>query len=384
MENQGEKPLQWGPQKEHPKIPPGLSFKEYMKAQRIDGKRISWNSWGGKLNLFPTTKGRKDKHKKAVLNQESGKQAARLGTPSNGSLQGQQREQITDDNAAEYGLTESGGDDEEPNGAKKTVSATGPGFSSSTKFPPTLWAATDTSLVLSLRAPQIHVINGEETSRSKLNSGFNACSEARQVGQSLKLDYFLCSYRVNFFDGTAAIGTIRNYINADLDTLWLTKTKEVNVLPENIQWVCGKCSMFEEGTIRTLLNHEVSEVLIVVGDFERCERMRDVSFVPPSQRPHYVKHAGREAKKWGSQAFKKKWSDMEEDIVNMMDDLKLARAEARKRAMNHGLDLDFLPSLEDLSGWKIPKVRFVEAKTASLDWVRPSKENLEDIRQHWA
>jgi len=229
------------------------------------------------------------------------------------------------------------------------------------------------------------VINGEETSRSKLNSGFNACSEARQVGQSLKLDYFLCSYRVNFFDGTAAIGTIRNYINADLDTLWLTKTKEVNVLPENIQWVCGKCewrqdpnddtgrscyssparkectssgiyvpfrcmainfpawrnpgagSMFEEGTIRTLLNHEVSEVLIVVGDFERCERMRDVSFVPPSQRPHYVKHAGREAKKWGSQAFKKKWSDMEEDIVNMMDDLKLARAEARKRAMNRML-----------------------------------------------
>ncbi|KAN0113074.1 hypothetical protein V8E51_006025 [Hyaloscypha variabilis] len=282
----------------------------------------------------------------------------------------------------------------------------------------------------SFRAPQIHVINAEETSRSKLNSVFNACSEARQVGQSLKLDYFLCSYRVNCFDGTAAIGTIRNYINADLDTLWLTKTKEVNVLPENIQWVCGKCgwrqdpnddtgrncyssparkectssgiyvpfrcmainfpawrnpgagSMFEEGTIRTLLNHEVSEVLIVVGDFERCERMRDVSFVPPSQRPHHVKHAGREAKKWGSQAFKKKWSDMEEDIVNMMDDLKLARAEARKRAMNHGLDLDFLPSLEDLSGWKIPKVRFVEAKTASLDWVRPPKENLEDIRQH--
>jgi len=116
---------------------------------------------GGKLNLFPTTKGRKDKHKKAVLNQESGKQAARLGTPSNGSLQGQQREQITDDNAAEYGLTESGGDDEEPNGAKKTVSATGPGFSSSTKFPPTLWAATDVSSGEVAPQHQKHLVSGD-------------------------------------------------------------------------------------------------------------------------------------------------------------------------------------------------------------------------------
>jgi hypothetical protein len=80
-----------------------------------------------------------------------------------------------------------------------------------------------------------------------------------------------------------------------------------------------------------LIDHKVADVLIVVGEFKRCERIRDVSFVTPQERPLLVKHAVEEAQKLGNQAFAKTWSDMEEDIINSIRSLKAERAEERQR-----------------------------------------------------
>jgi hypothetical protein len=96
----------------------------------------------------------------------------------------------------------------------------------------------------------------EGASRSNISSVFNSCSKACEVGPSLQLDYFLCSYRVNYHDGTSAIGTIRNYINLDVDTIWLTKTTEAHLLPEDIQWVCGKCGWFYDANKENLFEKE--------------------------------------------------------------------------------------------------------------------------------
>jgi hypothetical protein len=145
-----------------------------------------------------------------------------------------------------------------------------------------------------------------------------------------------------------------------------------------------------------LIDHKVAGVLIVVGEFKRCERIRDVSFVTPQERPLLVKHAVEEAQKLGNQAFAKTWSDMEEDIINSIRSLKAERAEERQRIVKvcHIIkqfstiiliqyadgevalqDLDSIEGLEDLSGWEIPRVKFVEVKSGSSDWVLPPKEN---------
>lgn len=92
----------------------------------------------------------------------------------------------------------------------------------------------------------------------------------------------------------------------------------------------GSSRVFVEGSMRALINHGVSELLIVVGEFEHYERLRDVSFVTPSQRPLRVKHAMSEAEKKLPNAFQRTWPEMEEDMVESMKNLKIEREEERK------------------------------------------------------
>lgn len=67
-------------------------------------------------------------------------------------------------------------------------------------------------------APQIHVISPQGCSRSRINTVMNACVEAKEAGISLKLDYFLVGTEI-CYTGAEVIGTIKNYVNLDVDTI---------------------------------------------------------------------------------------------------------------------------------------------------------------------
>jgi hypothetical protein len=70
----------------------------------------------------------------------------------------------------------------------------------------------------------------------------NACTEAKSVGLALKLEYFLVGTRIRY-PGAEVFGTIKNYVNLDVDTIWLTQNSTYITFPEDIQWICGKCNV---------------------------------------------------------------------------------------------------------------------------------------------
>jgi hypothetical protein len=94
------------------------------------------------------------------------------------------------------------------------------------------------------RAPQLHILSDWDASRSELNSVFNSCSEAREVGQSLELDYFVWGNREELADGNRITGNIRNYVNLDIDTLWVTLADPYLDLPETLCWSAANATDF--------------------------------------------------------------------------------------------------------------------------------------------
>lgn len=224
-------------------------------------------------------------------------------------------------------------------------------------------------------------MNDSGASRSKINAVLNSCSEARDVGLSLKLDYFLCGNRVRFSDGTEAHGTIRNYVNLDVDTIWRADNDSFLGFSENIQWICGKCRVYHwdedsapnqpyegcgegclsicgderplrirrlvinfpswikpsddedipEGSIWGLSDVKVEELLFVVGDFEYYMRTRDVNFVTPAERPIMISNTLSADEKKISGGYEKTWPMMEKEVVRYMKGCKAQRAAERKQ-----------------------------------------------------
>jgi len=230
-------------------------------------------------------------------------------------------------------------------------------------------------------APQVHKISEHGASRSKVNTVMNACTEAKAVGLALKLDYFLVSTR-ECYSASTVLGTIKNYINLNLDTIWLTHSNTFSLLPWDIQWICGKCNVNEiwdsepccisclsaepeEGpknigrlvldfmkwmdfdgendpemvTWEVCRRHGVKELLLVVGD-EGLELERDVSFVSPTLEPwltylnmtQELKIPLNDGLDLLYNAASRTWQDLEELMVEKAEIFKLERAKEREEA----------------------------------------------------
>jgi hypothetical protein len=210
----------------------------------------------------------------------------------------------------------------------------------------------------------------------------NACTEAKYVGLSLNLDYFLVGTQL-CYPGAEVHGTIKNYVNLDVDTIWLTHNTFM-VFPEDIQWVCGRCNMIKRwggdpcsigclsargeygpetlrcvavdfmkwldpgdddlsmGTLELSQMHGIKEMLLVVGDVGIMERERDVTFVAPSQRPWLTYlYMARELNLPNNRGLEilesthsQTWQQLEESLVRKAEDFKLQRAKDRQEVVD--------------------------------------------------
>ena len=217
--------------------------------------------------------------------------------------------------------------------------------------------------IFACRASQIHIINDEVASRSQVNSVFNSCVEARGVGLSLKLDYFVY-YHYGSVQKTKASG--RNYINLDLDTIWISKDRGFFGLPDNIIWTCGKChgqrakppcgtdclsshwanpkkgkrlainlptwvttahasGDVPAGSLTALFGRKVEGILFVVGHFEQHSLNRNINFVAPNKPRLHVRNSFMHHEEKTRAANFKTWSQLEEDLHRDMRDCKAQR-----------------------------------------------------------
>lgn len=230
-------------------------------------------------------------------------------------------------------------------------------------------------------APQIRNISEQGGSRSRVNIVMSACSEAKSVGLALQLGYFLVGNRICYGD-SAIIGTIKNYVNLDVDTVWLTRNDRLSLLPDDIQWICGKCKVEERwaidpccascisgqgglgpkpirhvavnfmnwlnpddegsemGTWETCERHDTKELLLIVGNVKVVEWETDISFVAPAQPPceTYI-YMSKDLKvpdnpglEILNQFRSKTWQELEEVMVRKAEEFKLQRAKERQEA----------------------------------------------------
>lgn len=70
-----------------------------------------------------------------------------------------------------------------------------------------------------------------------MDSFTNSCLEAQGAVRALKLDYFIY-LELHSPTDSDVVGTVRKYVNFDIDTIWLTSLIE-NISP-GIQFICGR------------------------------------------------------------------------------------------------------------------------------------------------
>lgn len=211
----------------------------------------------------------------------------------------------------------------------------------------------------------------------------NACSEAKAVGLELKLDYFLVGNRVCYLGGATVTGTIKSFVNLDVDTIFLTHDYLSIRIPEDIQWICGRCNVnnrlypepcspgclsaredngpapvhcfavnlvkwidpedadYPMGTVELCQMHDVRELLLVVGDLEIIGKERDLAFVAPAQRPwltyNYMTEELNIPATEGLQILHhgdKTWQELEEIMLQQMEDFKVQRAKDRQEVVD--------------------------------------------------
>jgi hypothetical protein len=288
---------------------------------------------------------------------------------------------------------------------------------------------------MALTVPQIHIMNDELGSRSKVNTVMQACREARSQAMSLQLPYFAPNTCTPF-------RLTRQYMNPDWDTIWLA---DRDIWPEVWDMSCPRCDRFQrksvqkphhhikrlalsfnqwedpDETLRTItdpsagvgstdilrLFNGIEELLIVVGDDATiAARMneRDVMFINPTRNPLYLlrdtfEFSDNVPADLDLQIEPSKlmscWYSMESRLEKILHHMKKRRGEMRKHEMEgksfilgigavivkyfclvNGLSLKEIDTMEDfmdLEDWQVPKVRYVEAFTQRMigEWFRP-------------
>jgi hypothetical protein len=95
-----------------------------------------------------------------------------------------------------------------------------------------------------LQAPQLHIMRGEDISRSKVNYVMQACSEARSRGLKLEMPYYqvgkACVRENILSDPYEFLPTSpRFYMNLDVDTFWVGQ--QDRFFPDCVRYLCSIC-----------------------------------------------------------------------------------------------------------------------------------------------
>jgi len=264
--------------------------------------------------------------------------------------------------------------------------------------------------------PQIHILGNDLCSTSHVNFIAVACKEAWDVFKGLELDYLEIRQRSSRGKvGPTREKDFRNYVNLDVDTFWLTD-KEEGCIPFSIRPQCGTCSnksgpvprgasawgvgticpritsrLFfpiqtlaiesstwcnpevdgDSGTLEILWRCRVQELLLIVGNSHPLPTPQTVFVEPTSACAREV--GGKFMNATGSS-----WSRLANNLTLAMKDFQNRRAiERNAEIQNNGISLEDYTEdqyyvLLDLSQWKIPKIRLVEAKPAATQWIIPS------------
>lgn len=153
--------------------------------------------------------------------------------------------------------------------------------------------------------PQVHILVEEHISRSRINDIYNISLEAREVVLGLELDHFIYIDRRAKKQDT---NRVKNYFDPQLDTIWINR--QCPNFCEDVDWTCGRCwshrrdycgqgpcisvdkdgpaglyrmalnllawkmpgNTFDEmGSAELHLRHGVTELLLVVGDYQAYE-----------------------------------------------------------------------------------------------------------------
>ena len=137
-------------------------------------------------------------------------------------------------------------------------------------------------------APQIRILSDKYcSSRSRVNMVMDACTEAKEVGLALQLDYFLVGYQIPY-QVNAVVGTIKNYVNLDVDTIWLTHGCVFSLLPDDVQLTCGKCHVNDRWGTEPCCIRCLSEHGGMGPESVRCMAIDFRKWTDPSDEEHSI------------------------------------------------------------------------------------------------
>lgn len=161
---------------------------------------------------------------------------------------------------------------------------------------------TNTDLLewtLAFRTPQLHIFGEKKATRSSINAIWQACQEAREIGNSI----LVANYRIwkpcDWERGPP------QYINPDMDTVWLDRSNwvpdhsafypvEHNVSLKRLVldldfWedpteASGYSGMGSTFVLQSFKN--VQELLLVVDRPSELGNPSNILFIEPSERPY--------------------------------------------------------------------------------------------------
>jgi len=228
---------------------------------------------------------------------------------------------------------------------------------------------------MALTVPQLHIMNNDFPSRSKVNVVMQACRETRSQAISLKLPYLIS------FSPPA---TPKYYLNLEIDTIWLADIDhwpgnwDIHFLEENCKHPRALLDGFTkthphrlkrlaisynqwadpDGTLRTisdpylglrssdvlLMFNGVEELLIVVGsEVTIATRMmeRDIAFYKPTKVPYLLINKSAERLKTPPgldfqieyDKLVLSWDLMAERLEKILHHFKKTRQKSRKHEM---------------------------------------------------
>ncbi|KAE8440817.1 hypothetical protein EG329_006549 [Mollisiaceae sp. DMI_Dod_QoI] len=265
-----------------------------------------------------------------------------------------------------------------------------------------------------LRTPRIHIFDEGRASRSQVNLVMQACRESEDIGYKLEMPYY-------DFSGNPAsdITCPSYYINLDIDTIWLDSTM---FLPGYLKFYNGnpdiehdvfnhhdasKCPLklrlnclamdadvWEDPYVNVngvenvgatdilRIANNPRELFIVVARPMKVNNPSNIIFVEPTDTPANIRPdmelrpslymLGNPSK---MPNVTSSWDMAARRLEGILTQFKNKRAEDRKREIeeNH-VTLDVLDGWDDfydISGWEIPKVRYVETIESDNHWTTP-------------
>ncbi|KAF8864565.1 hypothetical protein BDZ45DRAFT_15149 [Acephala macrosclerotiorum] len=239
---------------------------------------------------------------------------------------------------------------------------------------------------LSVTASQIHLMGGKRHIRTKFSTVL-ACKEAFEEALKVtpSLPYFYIAV-----DPQAAFRDTRNFVNYNEDTFWISDQflretihcSECAPYPDNVPWLSGQsrsvatCLCRPENRMGALAinnqtwgrydlrdsiafslhHHKVRKLYIVISNHAQPAD-RDIVFAdPPAQRIPPT---------WGGRV--RDWEEANKGVEKTLEALKEKRARERQAMLvagKTGQEID-KSGKQDLSGWRLPSARFVEAWPAA-------------------